>query len=275
LKSLGFPPSCPCYQYSYSTHANSRSNQSVRRYATPPGPASGASNTAIYAALSAAALGGGGYYYYQRTSPSSAQAPPSAAEQETVPATPSPSASAPQTATFTGGDQGFIDLKLESVEEINHNTKKFRFALPNKDDVSGLQIASALLTKYKGPGMEKPVVRPYTPTSDEDARGYVDLLVKRYPNGPMSEHMHDMEPDQRLDFKGPVPKYEWQPNKHDHIALIAGGTGITPSVTRLSRFLFPRVASADIGRLTECTSSRAPSSRTPPTKQKSPSSSAT
>ena len=144
-----------------------------------------------------------------------------------MPASPTPSASAPQKA-FSGGDQGFIDLKLESVEELNHNTKKFRFALPNSDDVSGLSIASALLTKYKGPEMDKPVIRPYTPVSDEDAKGYIDLVVKRYPNGPMSEHMHNMKPDQRLDFKGPIPKYPWEPNKHDHIALIAGGTGITP-----------------------------------------------
>ncbi len=121
-------------------------------------------------------------------------------------------------------------MKLESVEEINHNTKKLRFALPNKDDVSGLQIASALLTKYKGPEMEKPVIRPYTPTSDEDAKGYIDFVIKRYPNGPMSEHLHEMKPDQRLDFKGPIPKYSWEPNKHDHIALIGGGTGITPFV---------------------------------------------
>ena len=28
-------------------------------------------------------------------------------------------------------------------------------------------ILAALLTKYKGPEMEKPVIRPYTPTSDE------------------------------------------------------------------------------------------------------------
>lgn len=44
----------------------------------------------------------------------------------------------------------------------------------------------------------------------------------------MSTHLHDMNIDQRLSFKGPLPKYEWAPNKHDHIALIAGGTGITP-----------------------------------------------
>ncbi|KAL8825200.1 MAG: hypothetical protein Q9170_007886 [Blastenia crenularia] len=143
----------------------------------------------------------------------------------------------PANKTFTGGDQGWVDLKLDSVEEINHNTKKFRFALPDKDDVSGLQIASALLTKYKGPEMEKPVIRPYTPTSDEDARGHIDLVVKRYPNGPMSEHLHSMEPPQRLDFKGPIPKYPWEANKHDHIALVSGGTGITP-MYQLCRAIF-------------------------------------
>ncbi|KAI4116563.1 MAG: hypothetical protein LQ345_003050 [Seirophora villosa] len=143
----------------------------------------------------------------------------------------------PANKAFTGGDQGWLDLKLESVEELSHNTKKFRFALPNKDDVSGLQVASALLTKYKGPEMEKPVIRPYTPTSDEDERGHVDFVIKRYPNGPMSEHMHSMEPPQRLDFKGPIPKYPWEANKHDHICLIAGGTGITP-MYQLCRAIF-------------------------------------
>ena len=72
--------------------------------------------------------------------------------------------------------------------------------------------------------------------SAED-RGYLDLLVKKYPNGPMSTHLHDMEPGQRLDFKGPIPKYPWSPNKHDHIALIAGGTGITP-MYQLTRAIF-------------------------------------
>lgn len=92
----------------------------------------------------------------------------------------------PSKKTFTGGEQGWVDLKLESVEEVNHNTKKFRFALPEENDVSGLDVActsrllqeknvkrhtdesiAALLTKYKGPEMEKPVIRPYTPISDE------------------------------------------------------------------------------------------------------------
>ena len=44
-------------------------------------------------------------------------------------------------ATFKGGDQGFVDLRLTEVENVSHNTKKFRFALPEEGDVSGLKIA--------------------------------------------------------------------------------------------------------------------------------------
>ena len=53
----------------------------------------------------------------------------------------------------------------------------------------------------------------------------------------MSEHLHSMNPGQSLEFKGPIPKYPWTANKHDHIALIAGGTGITP-MYQLARAIF-------------------------------------
>jgi cytochrome-b5 reductase len=53
----------------------------------------------------------------------------------------------------------------------------------------------------------------------------------------MSTHLHDMEPEQRLSFKGPIPKYPLKPNQHNHIALIAGGTGITP-MYQLCRAIF-------------------------------------
>jgi len=53
--------------------------------------------------------------------------------------------------------------------------------------------------------------------------------------------MHDMVPGQRLDMKGPIPKYPYEANKHDHIALIAGGTGITP-MYQLARAVFKNPA---------------------------------
>ncbi|KEY66507.1 hypothetical protein S7711_04834 [Stachybotrys chartarum IBT 7711] len=202
-----------------------QARQHARRYATETTPSTpsggGGSNTWLYLA-GAGALGGAGYWYMSDTG--SAQ---KVAEAVSVPAKPA----------FTGGDQGFISLKLADVEVVNHNTKKLRFELPESEQVSGLHVASALLTKYKGPEDEKPTLRPYTPISDEDTKGYLELLVKKYPNGPMSTHMHDMAPGQRLDFKGPLPKYPWSENKHDHIALIAGGTGVTP-MYQLCRAIF-------------------------------------
>jgi cytochrome-b5 reductase len=65
----------------------------------------------------------------------------------------------------------------------------------------------------------------------------MDFLIKKYENGPMSTHLHDMVPGQRLDIKGPLPKYPWAENKHAHVGLIAGGTGITP-MFQLCRAIF-------------------------------------
>jgi cytochrome-b5 reductase len=79
----------------------------------------------------------------------------------------------PAKPAFTGGDQGFISLKLADVEIVNHNTKRFRFELPESDMVSGLHVASALLTKYKGPNAEKATLRPYTPISEEGNTDYM------------------------------------------------------------------------------------------------------
>lgn len=43
--------------------------------------------------------------------------------------------------TFTGGEQGFVDLKLAEVTTYNHNTKRFKFELPDQDAISGLNVA--------------------------------------------------------------------------------------------------------------------------------------
>ena len=195
----------------------------ARRYATESGAPKGGSNTILYVA-GAAALGGAGYYFLGSSSTTSKVAAAAAA-------------AAPAKPTFTGGDQGFLSLKLSEVEIVNHNTKRFRFELPEADQVTGLPVASAILTKYKGPNDQKATLRPYTPISDEDAKGYMDLLIKKYPDGPMSTHLHNMEVGQRLDIKGPLPKYPMSENKHNHIALVAGGTGITP-MYQIARHIF-------------------------------------
>ncbi|KAL9109594.1 MAG: hypothetical protein Q9227_005774 [Pyrenula ochraceoflavens] len=102
--------------------------------------------------------------------------------------------------TFNGG--WFKTLTLHSVEEVNHNVKKFKFELPDKNAVSGLEPC-------------------YTP-------GYVEFLIKRYPNGKSSEYLHSLKPGATISARGPLPTYPWKPNQHSHVVLLAGGAGITP-----------------------------------------------
>ncbi|KAK4250775.1 NADH-cytochrome b5 reductase 2 [Corynascus novoguineensis] len=209
----------------------------VRRYATePPSADPKKGNKILLYGAAAAALAGVGYYFLGGSGTPVAKK----AEEKIKDATDTAAeklSSGDVKKALTGGDQGWVSLKLEEAEPVNHNSKRFRFRLPEDDMVSGLHVASAILTKFKPLDAEKPVIRPYTPISDEDAKGYIDLLVKKYPNGPMSTHLHDMVPGQRLEVKGPIPKYPWSANKHDHIALIAGGTGITP-MWQLCRAIF-------------------------------------
>ncbi|KAK3301074.1 uncharacterized protein B0H64DRAFT_382548 [Chaetomium fimeti] len=207
----------------------------VRRYATEPpsaDPKKG-NNTLLYGAI-ATAVAGAGYYFLSGT-PAAKKAEEKVKDASSA-ATEKLSTGEVKQA-LTGGDQGWVSLKLEEVEVVNHNSKRLRFRLPEDDMVSGVHVTSAILTKFKPADAEKPVIRPYTPTNDEDARGYLDLLVKKYPSGPMSTHLHDLAPGQRLDVKGPLPKYPWTANKHEHIALVAGGTGITP-MFQLCRAIF-------------------------------------
>lgn len=117
----------------------------------------------LYTGVAALAASIGYYYYKNGTDTSKITAAAKDAESKVKDLAGKGNAK----PAFTGGDQGFVSLKLDSVENLSHNTKKLRFALPEEDQVSGLKVASALLTKYKGPQDEKPVIRPYTPVSDE------------------------------------------------------------------------------------------------------------
>jgi cytochrome-b5 reductase len=54
------------------------------------------------------------------------------------------------------------------------------------------------------------------------------LLVKKYPNGKASTHLHSLVPGDKLLIVAPIKGYQWKANSYSHITLIAGGAGITP-----------------------------------------------
>lgn len=119
----------------------------------------------------------------------------------------------------------FKDFRLQKVIPVNHNTKIFRFELP-EGHVLGTFTASCVVVKAEIDG--KTVIRPYTPISKPNAVGYFDLLVKKYENGVMSKYIHNLKEGDTLSVKGPITKYPYKPNMKKKIGMVAGGTGITP-----------------------------------------------
>ncbi|CEQ42387.1 SPOSA6832_04213 [Sporobolomyces salmonicolor] len=146
----------------------------------------------------------------------------------------------------------FRSFKLAEVLPYNYNTSRFIFDLPDGTS-SGLTVASALVVKATKEGEAlgkngKPVIRPYTPTTAPDVEGKLgpsqdhpiirsallitldtqELLIKHYPGGAMTEHIFKLKPGDELAIKGPIPKFPYKANEFESIALIAGGSGITP-----------------------------------------------
>lgn len=70
------------------------------------------------------------------------------------------------------------------------------FELP-PNEASLIPITSCLVVKSSDPEAlktkeGKPVIRPYTPVS-HDLEGELHLLIKRYENGAMSQHIHSLK----------------------------------------------------------------------------------
>lgn len=144
-----------------------------------------------------------------------------------------------------------ILLPLIEIEEISHDTKKFRFGLPSSQHVLGLPIGQHIhLTAMIN---DELVIRSYTPVTSDDDRGYVDLVIKvykrgvnpKFPNGgKMSQYLDNMKIGETIAFRGPSGKLQYNGNGKFQIRklrkdpptniygkrlnMIAGGTGITP-----------------------------------------------
>jgi cytochrome-b5 reductase len=140
----------------------------------------------------------------------------------------------------------FIALTLAKKIIVSHDTRIFRFALPSEEHVLGLPIGQHVMVMANVKGSD--VQRAYTPISSDDDKGFVDLMVKVYragvhpkfpEGGVMSQHMDTLkEGVDTLKFRGPTGRFEYlgngkctmrgKPIAVKHLAMIGGGTGITP-----------------------------------------------
>ncbi|XP_078423828.1 NADH-cytochrome b5 reductase 3 [Cetorhinus maximus] len=142
-------------------------------------------------------------------------------------------------------------LRLIDKEVVSHDTRRFRFALPSPEHVLGLPIGQHIYLSAKING--ELVVRPYTPVSSDDDKGFVELVVKVYfkdvhpkfpAGGKMSQYLDSLRLQDVIDFRGPSGlliykgkgQFAIRPDKKSEakiktvkqLGMIAGGTGITP-----------------------------------------------
>ncbi|KAK3598784.1 hypothetical protein CHS0354_020896 [Potamilus streckersoni] len=151
-------------------------------------------------------------------------------------------------------------LKLIDREEVSHDTRRFRFALPSPEHILGLPVGQHIYLSARIEG--NLVIRPYTPVSSDDDMGYMDLVIKvyfknvnpRFPEGgKMSQYLNNLEIGDCIDVRGPSGlivfegkgKFKIRADKKSEpesvvarkVGMIAGGTGITPML-QLIRAIF-------------------------------------
>ncbi|XP_028015706.1 NADH-cytochrome b5 reductase 2 isoform X1 [Eptesicus fuscus] len=142
-------------------------------------------------------------------------------------------------------------LPLIEKEQITHNTRRFRFALPSTEHVLGLPVGNYVHLLANIDGVL--VIRAYTPVSSDDDQGFVDFIIKIYfknvhPNypegGKMSQYLDNMKIGDTILFRGPTGRLFYhgpgrfsvkayktskpEEKRASHLGMIAGGTGITP-----------------------------------------------
>jgi ferredoxin-nitrite reductase len=131
-----------------------------------------------------------------------------------------------------------IKLTLMEREVLSFDTRRLRFALPSAQAALGLPVGNHLLLSLPGPDGAL-VSRPYTPVTGDDARGYVDLVVKVYSNGQFTQLLEHLPLGAVVLAEGPLGGIAYAgrgvfqlrgggQRRAQRLALVAGGSGITP-----------------------------------------------
>ncbi|KAK3176606.1 hypothetical protein OEA41_007929 [Lepraria neglecta] len=131
---------------------------------------------------------------------------------------------------------------LSSKKKISADTVIFTFTLEHKTQMLGLPVGQHLMIRLRDPVQREAIIRPYTPISEMNSKGRLDVLIKLYLEGDiggkMSKAMNSLPVGHGVDFKGPIGKFTYlgkglcsingTEKKVKKFAMICGGSGITP-----------------------------------------------
>ena len=130
----------------------------------------------------------------------------------------------PEPTNGLKGD-GFQLHRLLRVQDVNHDVKRFTFALSSEDSYCGLNVNAITMMRWHKPGMKNPIMRPYTPTSEIDRRGEIEFTIKKYEDGKMTPYLHSLSPGDEVELGKQITKIQYEPNAWHNVVLIGGGSG--------------------------------------------------
>jgi len=125
-------------------------------------------------------------------------------------------------------------LVCRAVREETADVKTFVFA-PRTQRRFGYHPGQFMTFEF--PLGDEPVYRCYTLSSSPTRPDTCAITVKRVPNGPVSNWLHDhFRPGMSLKATGPMGEFSWSrfPSRNNKYLLLSGGSGVTPmmSMTR-------------------------------------------
>ncbi|KAF3908206.1 hypothetical protein AA313_de0202700 [Arthrobotrys entomopaga] len=136
--------------------------------------------------------------------------------------------------------------KLIEKRTISWDTKIFTFSLQHADQIVGLPIGQHLMIKVQDQKTGEAIIRSYTPISEGNMQGRLELLVKIYfasevplfPGGRMTMALDALSIGQEVEIKGPTGKLEYLgkgrvtirgiEKRVKSFCMICAGSGITP-----------------------------------------------
>jgi len=122
--------------------------------------------------------------------------------------------------------QEYRKFPLVRKDTLSPNVYRFVFSLPGAQDVLGLPTGQHVAIRAEING--KMVSRSYTPTSNNSDLGRLELVVKVYPGGLITNYLASLKPQDLVEFRGPKGAMKYHRDLCKNLGMIAGGTGITP-----------------------------------------------
>ena len=127
---------------------------------------------------------------------------------------------------------------------LSWDTRIFTYQLDHPAQKLGLPVGQHLMVRLKDSKTNESIIRSYTPVSEINDQGFMDMLVKVYfdkegvKGGKMSQAMDALPIGQYIEMKGPIGKFEYLgygrctvqgiERTVKSFIMICGGSGITP-----------------------------------------------